>query len=740
MPRPLPQPTRTPPLRRQARALVLGAMVLGLASATACNRGNPPQLLPVDNQVAVVGEPLVIQLVASDPEGDPLTFGLFAPGVPDLEATTSIATTPAGLGIFTFTPLASQIGTQFFELSVSDGEESDSVVVIVEVRGAVGSGSMPVFRSPLGSGTVLDLDEDDCVQVDIEVEDPDSSTIALGEMPPTIEGASLTAAADGRTGSWNWCPDRRQIETDDRYTLTLVADDGDNPPVTKDYVIVLRRRKGEDCPGQAPIITHAPMNFTTLLELPIVAEITDDQGLGATPYVVFAYEDPGDPIDFSLTTLIEMELTAGDLRQGTWRGIVPNVLANQPEGTAGPMFYLISATDDDDAEGDCDHRSDDPQSGMHRVTVTIGGNETAGPCDPCSYDVQCGTAADLCLPTGAGGRCGEACSGDGDCGEGYVCSPGPVESVEGKSARQCIPLAGSCQSSGGTCNDDDHEPDGTPAEAVAQGPLSVGVKAGRMLCANDDDWYAVQLAQTAKVAATLQGQNPPDMDLSLTTEAGVLIEASDGLSSSESLLSSCLSSGTYLLRVHSVDPDDGGSYTLELQLATAACGGGMGGDGDCCVDNNTPGCDDPTLEACVCALDAFCCDTEWDDLCAGRAAADCGGCGGMMGTNEDCCTAQQTPGCTQPAIQACVCALDPFCCNTQWDSVCVGRVGNDLCGPSCDPDDGDGPCCQANGTPGCEVNAVETCVCMADPFCCNTMWDADCVTGIATHGCGACPA
>lgn len=729
---------RPPRPGRDWLGLALSSTALALAAG--CNRGNPPQLLEVGNQVAVVGEPLVIQLVASDPEGDALTFGLYAPGVPDIDSTTSIATTPAGLGIFTFTPLASQIGVQFFELSVSDGRESDSVVVIVDVRGAVGSGTMPVFRSPLGSGTVLDLDIDDCVQLDIEVEDPDSPMIALAELPPIIEGASLSASADGRTGGWSWCPDRRQVESADRYTLTLVADDGDNPPVTKDFVVVLRRRKGDECPGQGPVITHTPMDLTTRLELPIVAEISDDLGLGSAPYVVFATEDPGDPIDFSKTTLIEMELIDGDLQQGTWQGIVPNSLANQPEGTAGPLFYLLSATDDDDAEGDCDHRTDDPQSGMHRITVTIGGDQTAGVCDPCSFDVQCGEADDLCLPTGAGGRCGHACGSDDECENGFLCSPGPVESVEGQSARQCIPVAGGCSNPGGTCDADDHEPDGTPAEALAAGLLPTGVLGSRTLCEDDDDWYAVEVGQRAKISASLQGSNPPDMDLSLTTEAGVLLDAADGLSSNETLLSACLDPGTYLLRIFSVDHDPSGTYSLELQLATAACGGG-GGDGDCCVDNNTPGCDDPTIEGCVCALDAFCCDTEWDDICAGKAATDCGACGGgMPGMNEDCCTVQASPGCTDPAIEACVCTLDAFCCNSQWDSVCVGRVGNDLCGPSCDPDDADGACCQPNGTPGCEVNTVESCVCMADPFCCNSMWDADCVTGIAANGCGTCPA
>jgi hypothetical protein len=37
---------------------------------------------------------------------------------------------------------------------------------------------------------------------------------------------------------------------------------------------------------------------------------------------------------------------------------------------------------------------------------------------------------------------------------------------------------------------------------------------------------------------------------------------------------------------------------------------------DCCAGHATAGCDDPALEACVCAVDAYCCNTQWDTQCA----------------------------------------------------------------------------------------------------------------------------
>ncbi len=57
-------------------------------------------------------------------------------------------------------------------------------------------------------------------------------------------------------------------------------------------------------------------------------------------------------------------------------------------------------------------------------------------------------------------------------------------------------------------------------------------------------------------------------------------------------------------------------------------GGGCGTGGDCCVANpGTLGCMD--MECCntVCASDAYCCATEWDQICADEAATLCIACG-----------------------------------------------------------------------------------------------------------------
>ena len=728
------------------RCLIGATLVAGATGTlTSCKKGSAPNIIDVGDQVAVVGQTLTLHIFASDPDGDSLDYSFHSEGLPDVDATTSMSVAPDGHGVFTFTPLASQIGSRLFDFNVSDGKNESTLTINIEVRGAVGSGSLPIFRKPLGSGTVLDLEQADCVDFEIEVEDPDSASVILEATPPIIQDSNLSTDASGMSGEWSWCPNREQKEGPDRYDLTLTADDMENPAQEKDYIIVLRKRQGLDCPGDFPEVEHSPRDFSTLLDLQIDAHVTDTEGLGDAPLLLYSFEDPGDPIDFSIMTLVEMNLESGDMRDGMWRGFIPNPTAAAGEGAEATVYYLVSASDNDDIEGDCDHRVDNPERGVHDVSVVNNGEGGAGVCEGCSADVQCGGEGDLCLVQDSEGYCGSACADDGECGDGFICSPEPVSSIDGAAARQCIKNSGDCSSSGngGACEDDgrDDSGDDTPDEASALGTVGPGDQSGT-LCPDDEDWYQIEIAEEAEVTVTLSGDAPPDMDVSITDAAGVLIKQSIGLTSDEELTTTCLDPGTYYMRVFSVDNEQG-SYTVSYSADPSTCGQVIG-EGDCCEDNNTPGCEDSGIQACVCGMDDFCCDFEWDETCANIAKDECGAdCGGSE--NLDCCTDQETPGCTDTAIEACVCDDDPWCCGNDsagvgvWDQFCVAKVGSLLCGSPCTPDDDDGDCCEDNGTPGCNVNTVEECVCEADPLCCSLGWDALCVVAIMTEECGSCP-
>ncbi len=216
----------------------------------------------------------------------------------------------------------------------------------------------------------------------------------------------------------------------------------------------------------------------------------------------------------------------------------------------------------------------------------------------------------------------------------------------------------------------------------------------------------------------------------------------------------------------------------------ASCPGDCGfcaGSGDCCAPHDAPACASQATTQCVCDLDAYCCQVEWDALCVEQAAddcaagcamapqcgdgvcddvEDCGACPADCGPCDpgDCCQARADAGCEVPSLEACVCQADPFCCATAWDSLCVlGAI--DTCAATCDapaptcgdglcdgaescatcPDDcgacGGGDCCDAADAPGCGDPAVEACVCADDTYCCQVAWDDQCAD--AAPACGA---
>ncbi len=102
--------------------------------------------------------------------------------------------------------------------------------------------------------------------------------------------------------------------------------------------------------------------------------------------------------------------------------------------------------------------------------------------------------------------------------------------------------------------------------------------------------------------------------------------------------------------------------------------------GDCCGDHEEPGCEDPVCEACVCSFDEFCCDSNWDDVCARRSFNDCAESCGCQPVDTCCVSTTLNPGCLDFTCEFCVCGFDPFCCITVWDLVCELRAEGDCSG------------------------------------------------------------
>jgi hypothetical protein len=85
----------------------------------------------------------------------------------------------------------------------------------------------------------------------------------------------------------------------------------------------------------------------------------------------------------------------------------------------------------------------------------------------------------------------------------------------------------------------------------------------------------------------------------------------------------------------------------------------------------------------ICSKDSFCCQDDWDAQCVSEVSSICGESCGTGGTcaHSICSTGSKlTSSCNSCATE--ICGKDPFCCQSDWDSQCVGEVSS-ICGESC---------------------------------------------------------
>jgi hypothetical protein len=100
------------------------------------------------------------------------------------------------------------------------------------------------------------------------------------------------------------------------------------------------------------------------------------------------------------------------------------------------------------------------------------------------------------------------------------------------------------------------------------------------------------------------------------------------------------------------------------------------------------GCD--TCVTTICAADSYCCDTAWDSICVGRVLSDCGlatcADNGSSCPHDVCTTGSKlVNGCDSAGNNcvASVCDLDPYCCDVEWDDFCRSTV-EIACGATCE--------------------------------------------------------
>jgi len=186
---------------------------------------------------------------------------------------------------------------------------------------------------------------------------------------------------------------------------------------------------------------------------------------------------------------------------------------------------------------------------------------------------------------------------------------------------------------------------------------------------------------------------------------------------------------SYLIRLGVFPGELPGMGALTLTCGLPACGG----VGRCDATHVTPGCEDETCCETVCAVDNFCCDTDWDDVCVSEAAGLCTGSFPACALGAGACTeANGSGGCEDTNCCNTVCMQDPFCCLNDWDNTCVDQEAM-FCSSSCRSGAGDCFAAAGTGSPGCENPDCCAEVCVRDPFCCRTEWDGPCAEAASAY-------
>jgi len=556
--------------------LLTTSAVCLLATTVACGSGGPPELSGLSDQVAQVGTELQIQLNGTDPDGDDLEYGFRAADLLEINDRAQVTVSPSGMGVFRWTPLADDVGQHAFDFTASDGSNTTTVTVTIDVKSAIGAATAPIFRAPLGTGTTIDLGTKKCVELSIVVEDQDTAQLTIEQGEPVIEGANLTQD-DGTTASWSWCPTKDQ-EAEPRRTLILSADDGENPKTMKQYLVVLRRPTPDNCPGTAPVIAHTPQNADTIVDLTIDAQVTDDKGLKEAPLFYYSETQPANPPDLSAMIQLSTLRIDGTAINAVYAADVPNPVANLPAGTKKTLFYVFVADDDDDETGNCDHST---VSQVFSMTVTSSGSSNQPVCTTCTSDAQCGTG-DLCVRMGSQSAtfCLQSC--DGGCPGGYTCSADPVASVNGATGKQCVPDSGTCGTPMAACQDDANEEDDSrsaaTANATTRGPLlpdtydfiscpkAIQPQSGSKA---DDDWFQIKVDADSKLDMWLYGDGASDLDLTLYRSNETVLSKSTSLEADENIVK-CLKPGTYYVKVNGYDAARS-EYLFDYTSTPQAC-------------------------------------------------------------------------------------------------------------------------------------------------------------------------
>lgn len=229
------------------------------ASATTNIHINPRDRAPVVTAPGTVNHvtdvPLVVNVTASDPDGDAITslIGRGTQNTPLPVGATFTANPTNTAGTLNWTPTSSQAGTVSIDFIATSGVLGLRTIFITKI--VVRVDRAPVVTAPASAPGA----EGSLVTVAITVSDPDATPITSLTMAPFALGATFTAGPGNTAGTLEWTPDFAQAGT---YNAVFTATNALSGSATTQILIAdTNRAPIASAGGPYTGTIGAPINF-----------------------------------------------------------------------------------------------------------------------------------------------------------------------------------------------------------------------------------------------------------------------------------------------------------------------------------------------------------------------------------------------------------------------------------------------------------------------------------------------
>jgi hypothetical protein len=520
----------------------------------------PPTLARVGDKNAVVERPLVIELRASDPDGDVLSYSLF--GDVPIEAKFDKENAR-----FSWTPQRDQLGSEWLiTFSVSDGSADDRETITIRVV-EQGENAPPEFVDP--GDQILAVNQP--YELLLEATDPDGDALTYQVIGSIPEGSTF----DGSQGLLRWTP--TEADEDTTYRLLFEVSDG---RASDDLFVNLKVSSAAIVfPPIAPQEVHLGQTLELTLEVQNPAERSlTCQVLGTPPAgatfdtatCVFRWT----PTDASLvgrTVQVVFQVSDGEVTLVQTASI--SVLQAGETAECEPDAYeAVEATDELDVlaagtyEGytlcapDTDEFWVEAQAGQELI-VTIAFEH-----DEADLDLALYSPNDLALAFMQSDGVTDTESvriGDVPVGGFWLIEVYTV--FEGGTGYTITVELGEPPG----CVDDSFEENDGQADAAFITPDNV---VNGQLCGDDNDWYAFSAEPGQRLEITLTAAGEVDLDMIVFSEEDddvgwtAVTVANPEVVTVEHLPVG----GTYLIEIDSYRDEDS-AYTLEVSVSGEVC-------------------------------------------------------------------------------------------------------------------------------------------------------------------------